>query len=225
MMFRDRSDAGRRLAAKLLAWRDPPPVVLALPRGGVPVGLEIARRLAAPLDLVMVRKIGAPHAQEYAIAAVAEGEPPELVRNERAIAALHIAPAWLETAKQAALGEIARRRALWLGRRAPLALAGHTAIVVDDGIATGATMQAALRATRRRNPARLVLAVPVAATAALALLRREADACVALAAPEDFDSVGQFYERFPQLEDAQVTRLLAEAAALAHGQTPPARSS
>ncbi|MDE2335182.1 MAG: phosphoribosyltransferase [Rhodospirillales bacterium] len=224
-MFRDRTEAGRLLALRLLAFAEPPPVVLALPRGGVPVAAEIARRLAAPLDLVMVRKIGAPGAEEYAIAAIAEGEPPEMVRNERAIAALHIPPAWLAAAAEAAQREIARRRALWLGGRAPADLAGRTAIVVDDGIATGATMQAALRAVRRRHPARLVLAVPVAASTTLDRLRREADACVVLEAPGDFVSVGQFYVRFPQLGDDEVSRLLDEAAPLAHGQTPPARPS
>ncbi len=211
-MFRDRSDAGRLLAQRLLAFRDERPVVLALPRGGVPVGYEIARALAAPLDLILVRKIGAPRAPEFAIAAVAEGTPPTLARNERAIAALSIPQAYIEEAREDALREIARRRALWLGGRAPVALEGRTAIVVDDGIATGATMQAALRATRARKPARLVLAVPVAPPETLKALREEADVCIALELPEDFGAVGQFYERFPQLGDAAVAALLAAAA-------------
>lgn len=211
-MFRDRSDAGRLLAQRLLAFRDERPVVLALPRGGVPVGYEIARALAAPLDLILVRKIGAPRAPEFAIAAVAEGAPPTLARNERAIAALAIPQAYIEEAREDALREIARRRARWLGGRVPVALEGRTAIVVDDGIATGATMQAALRATRARKPARLVLAVPVAPRETLKALREEADVCIALESPEDFGAVGQFYERFPQLGDAAVAALLAAAA-------------
>ena len=136
--------------------------MLALPRGGVPVGFEIARALAAPLDLVLVRKIGAPYQEELAIGAIADGEHPELVTDPGLIAGLDVTAEYLEQAKAAALQEIERRRRAWLGDRQPVDVAGRTAIVVDDGIATGATMRVALRATRRRKPARLVLAVPVA---------------------------------------------------------------
>ncbi len=214
-MFRDRSDAGRRLAKPLLVYRDRHPVVLALPRGGVPVGLEVARALHAPLDLVLVRKLGAPHWEELAIGALAEGEPPERVLNEDVVRSLRVPPEYLETATAAARREIERRRGAWLAGRAPIDLHGCTAIVIDDGIATGATMKAALRATRRRGPEQLVLAVPVAAPHALAELRAEADSHVCLEAPADFEAVGQFYVRFPQLDDEDVTKLLAQSATFA----------
>jgi putative phosphoribosyl transferase len=212
MVFTDRRAAGRQLAERLLTLRDKNPVVLALPRGGVPVGFEIARALAAALDLVLVRKIGAPHQDELAVGAVAEGEQPELVTDPEAIRHLGIARAYIDQAKSAALQEIARRRRVYIGDRPPVEIAGRTAIVVDDGIATGATMLAALRATRRRNPARLVLAVPVAPRSTLRRLQREVDEIVCLESPTDFFAVGQFYRDFPQLHDAEVTALLDQLA-------------
>jgi putative phosphoribosyl transferase len=160
MLFTDRHEAGRRLAERLLRLKDKRPVVLALPRGGVPVGFEIARALAAPLDLVLVRKIGAPQQEELAVGAIADGEHLELVTDPQLVADLGIPPEYLEEAKSAALQEIERRRRIYFGDRRAVDVAGRTTIVVDDGIATGATMLAALRATRRRTPARLVLAVP-----------------------------------------------------------------
>jgi putative phosphoribosyl transferase len=215
MPFPDRSDAGRRLAERLLRFKEKNPTVLALPRGGVPVGFEIARALAAPLDLVLVRKIGAPCQEELAIGAIADGEHPELVTDPALIAALDVTPEYLEQAKSTALREIERRRHAWFGDRQPIDVAGRTAIVVDDGIATGATMQVALRATRRRKPARLVLAVPVAPAHSLEALRNEADETICLNTPEDFFAVGQFYRRFPQLEDDEVTTLLEQARSFA----------
>jgi putative phosphoribosyl transferase len=208
MLFTDRRDAGRQLAQRLVALKDRNPVVLALPRGGVPVGFEIARVLGAPLDLVLVRKMGAPFAAELAIGAVADGEVPELVINAPLIADLDISPDYLEEAKSAALLEIERRRRVYLGDRLPVDVAGCTAIVVDDGLATGATMLAALRGIRRRNPARIVLAVPVAPKHVLKRLRREVDETVWLATPTDFMAVGEFYQNFPQLRDQEVTALL-----------------
>jgi putative phosphoribosyl transferase len=215
MRFTDRREAGRRLAVRLLALKDQHPVVLALPRGGVPVGFEIARALAAPLDLVLVRKIGAPEQEELALGAIADGETPELVTDPRLVDRLGVSSSYLEEAKSTALRELERRRHVYLGDRQPADVAGRTAIVVDDGIATGATMLAALRATRRRAPARLVLAVPVAPPDALKRLRREADEVVCLATPVDFFAVGQVYHAFPQLRDAEVIALLDEARALA----------
>lgn len=212
MRFPDRREAGRRLATRLAALPPRDPVVLALPRGGVPVGLEIARALAAPLDVILVRKIGAPGQEEYALAAIAEGDPPELVINPAFRHEMGALGAYLDKAKAAALVEIARRRARYLPGRAPVPLAGRTAIVVDDGIATGATMLAALRAVRHRKPASLVLAVPVAPPDTLARLRGEVDEAICLSAPEEFLSVGQFYDSFPQLEDDEVIALLARAA-------------
>ena len=213
MLFTDRHDAGKRLAARLLKLKDQHPVVLALPRGGVPVAFEIARALAAPLDLMLVRKIGAPGQEELAIGAIADGEHPELVTDDKLAGWLAVSPEYLAAAKSAALQEIERRRLVYFGDRQPVAVAGRTAIVVDDGIATGATMLAALRATRRRAPARLVLAVPVAPSHTLERLRSEVDQIVCLGTPEDFRAVGQFYRQFPQLQDAEVVELLDQARA------------
>jgi putative phosphoribosyl transferase len=211
MVFTDRSDAGRQLAERLLARNETDPVVLALPRGGVPVGFEIARALTAPLDLVLVRKIGAPCDEELAIGAVADGTEPELVTDAELIADLDVPAAYLDAAKSAALREIERRRRLYLGDQAPVSVTDRTAIVVDDGIATGATMLAALRMTRRRKPARILLAVPVVAQPVLRRLRREVDAAVSLHTPADLASVGHFYHRFPQLRDEEVIALLDRA--------------
>ena len=213
MQFIDRHEAGRRLAEQLLPLKDKRPVVLALPRGGVPVGFEIARALEAPLDLVLVRKIGAPHQEELAIGAIADGKDPQLVTDPALVATLDISSEYLERAKAAALEEIERRRGVYFGDDQPVGVDGRTAIVVDDGIATGATMLAALRATRRRNPARLVLAVPVAPRQTLKRLRREVDEVVCLDTPKDFFAVGQFYAAFPQLRDEEVIALLDQARA------------
>lgn len=210
-MFTDRSDAGRRLAQRLVGLKDRKPVVLALPRGGVPIGFEIARLLQAPLDIVLVRKIGAPYREELAIGAIADGDHPELVADQGLMRRLNVAPEYLEEAKTAALDEIERRRRVYLGDRSLVDIAGKVAIVVDDGIATGATMQAALRATRRRTPTRLILAVPVAPSDTLKKLRREADEIVCLDTPSDFLAVGQFYRAFPQLRDEEVIELLERA--------------
>lgn len=211
MQFPDRTEAGRRLARGLMHLKDKQPVVLALPRGGVPIGFEIARALAAPLEVVLVRKLGAPHHEELAIGAIADGENPELVTDAALIADLDVSAKYLEEKRASALREIERRRRAYLGDRAPLEVAGHTAIVVDDGIATGATMQAALRATRSRKPAHLVLAVPVAPPRTIERLRPEVDEVVCLETPADFFAVGQFYHAFPQLRDDEVIELLERA--------------
>lgn len=213
MLFTDRLEAGQRLAQRLLSLKDKRPVVLALPRGGVPVGFEIARALSAPLDLVLVRKIGAPQQEELAIGAIADGAAPELVTDPQLIASLGVPAAYLDAAKARALHEIERRRHLYFGDRPPADVTGATAIVVDDGIATGATMRAALRATRRRNPGRLVLAVPLAPPHTLRQMRGEADQVVCLETPAEFFAVGQFYRQFPQLRDEEVTALLDQARA------------
>lgn len=209
MTFADRHEAGRLLADRLLRFKEARPVVLALPRGGVPVGFEIARALAAPLDLVLVRKLGAPGQPELAIGALALGEEAEFVTDPELLAALDVPPAALEAIKARELREIERRRTLYLGERKPVPVAGRTAILVDDGIATGATMRAALAATRKRKPARLVLAVPVAPPDTIARLSAEADEIVCLAEPRSFLAVGQFYRTFAQLEDREVLDLLA----------------
>ena len=171
MPFRDRSDAGRKLASALAQYTDQQPVVLALPRGGVPVAAEVAAALNAPLDLVLVRKIGVPFQPELAMGAVVDGGAPLVVRNEDVIRLAGIDEADFKAVCDSALAEIERRRQRYLGGRARVEVAGRTAIVIDDGIATGATTRAALRATRMRKPKRLVLAVPVAPTDSLAAMR------------------------------------------------------
>ena len=211
MLFADRREAGRLLATKLRAKHYQSPVVLALPRGGVPVAFEIASALAAPLDLLLVRKIGAPGQEELAIGAVADGGQPELVIDPQLIAYLRISQEQLDKMKADALQEIERRRHVYLKKRAPIDVRARTAIIVDDGLATGATMRAALRATRRRKPARLVLAVPIASADALDRMMSEADETVCLDRAADFFGVGQFYRSFAQLRDEEVTALLDRA--------------
>jgi len=215
MLFADRTEAGQLLAKRLLHLKDQHPVVLALPRGGVVVGYEIARALAAPLDLVLVRKIGAPGQPELAVGAVADGEQPELVTDPDVLSWLAVGSDYIEATKRQELAEIERRRKLYYGERLPVEIRGRAAIVVDDGIATGATMLAALRAVRRRQPARVVMAVPVAPESSLERLRGEADEVVCLDTPTEFMAVGQFYDRFSQLRDTEVIQLLAEARAFA----------
>jgi len=215
MMFRDRADAGERLAAQLLHLKAQTPVVLALPRGGVAIGAAIAERLGAPLDIVLVRKIGVPWQPELALGAVADGGAPEVFIDERMQESLSIPPDYAREETKRQLAEIERRREIYCAGRAPAEIRGHTAIVVDDGIATGATMRVALRAVRRRHPAHLVLAAPVAAPETLALLSSEADETVCLHAPEGLGAIGYYYEDFHQLSDEEVIELLAGAAARA----------
>lgn len=207
--FRDRIEAGRRLAARLTHLCDEKPVVLALPRGGVAVAVEVAEALHAPLDIVLVRKIGAPFQPELAVGAVADCGHIETVINPDV--ADFVTEAWIGREKGRQLREIERRRAVYIGDRPRVPVAGRTAILVDDGIATGATMLAALRSVRHANPKRLVLAVPVAPLDILSELRAEADEVICLQAPHPFGAIGAFYEDFHQLDDAEVIRLLDEA--------------
>ena len=180
MMFRNRSEAGRQLAAALAAYKDQSCVVLALPRGGVPVAAEVAAALGAPLDLILVRKIGVPGQPELAMGAVADGGQPLIVRNDDVIRIAGVSEKDFKAICASELAEIERRRRIYIGDRRPADVEGRVAILVDDGIATGATTRAALRATRMRNPKKLVLAVPVGPTDTLAELRREADEVVCL---------------------------------------------
>ncbi len=212
-MFADREDAGRQLAAKLLRFKDKDPVVLALPRGGVPIGLEVAAALDAPMDLVLVRKIGTPGQPELAVGAVVDGDKPELVINEEVKGLAHVTGEYITQQKALQLEEIERRRKLWLGDRPRVALKGRTALVVDDGIATGATVRAALHAVRRTGPARLVLGVPVAPPDTIASLRDDADEIVCLATPDIFWALSMFYSSFPQLDDNDVSALMERTAA------------
>jgi putative phosphoribosyl transferase len=204
-MFQDRVAAGRQLGERLRAEALAPPlVVVALPRGGVPVAAEVARCLGAPLDLLIVRKIGAPCQRELAVAAVTDGDAPGLVVDERTSAATGADTAYLEREARIEWREIERRRALYLRGRAPLSLAGVTAVVVDDGIATGTTARAAVLAMRRRGAARVVLAAPVAAHEAVMDLCGECDRVVCLAEPQPFRAVGSHYADFHQLSDEEV---------------------
>jgi putative phosphoribosyl transferase len=212
VLFADRSDAGRKLAERLMHLAGASPVVLALPRGGVPVGFEIAKALGAPLDLVLVRKIGAPFQPELALGAVVDGSRAETVLNEDLVRELQIPEDYLAAASARQLDEIERRRELYLAGRASVPVEGRTAIVVDDGIATGATMEAALHATRRARPRRLVLAVPVAPPDTLERLRPQVDEVVCLAMPQLFGAIGAFYDDFRQLSDEEVVDLLRRAA-------------
>jgi putative phosphoribosyl transferase len=209
MPFSDRTDAGQQLAKALARYRQDKPVVLALPRGGVPVAAEIATALGAPLDLVLVRKIGVPYQPELAAGAVVDGGSPVVVRNEDIIRLAGVSEADFAAIRDRELAEIERRRKLYLGDRAHPALKDRTVIVVDDGIATGATTRAALRAIRTRKPRKLVLAVPVAPTSTLAELRDEADDIVCLEDHENFGAIGLLYADFSQVADAVVTDLLA----------------
>ena len=210
MPFANRAEAGRELAAKLAGYRDQNPVILALARGGVPVAAEIAAALNAPLDLILVRKIGVPYEPELAMGAVADGDASLVVRNEDVIRHLDIADADFQAVCDAQLAEIERRRQRYLGNRQRAEVAGRTAIVVDDGIATGATTRAALRATRARKPARLVLAVPVAPTDSLDELRADADDIVCLESHELFGAIGYYYRDFRQISDEEVIDTLGK---------------
>ncbi len=208
----DRREAGYALAQRLLQMALPGPlVVLALPRGGVPIGAIVARALNAPLDLLLVRKIGAPWQPELALAAVVDGEPPDLVVDEEALAMAGVDRGYIEAQVQRHIQEIERRRHAYLHGRARANIEGATVIVVDDGIATGTTVRAALMALRRRSPARLVLAVPVAPSDTLAALRAEVDDIVCLAEPFPFHAIGLHYRDFHQLGDDEVLAALATA--------------
>ena len=206
--FADRQDAGRQLAERLLPLASERPVVVALPRGGVPVAREVALALEAPLDVLAVRKLGAPHNPEYGIGAVAEGGI--RVIDPEATAVLGVSGGALDAIVARETAELDRRVALYREDRPPLDLAGCTAIVVDDGIATGVTDAAALRAVRRREPGRLVLAVPVCSPDSAQRLREEADEIVCLHAPPLFHGVGQWYRDFSQTSDDEVLSVLDE---------------
>lgn len=208
-VFSDRRDAGRRLADRLIGLAGERPLVLALPRGGVPVAAEVAEALHAELEVLIVRKLGAPGQPELGIGALVDGADPQVVLNEEVIAQVRPSADYIAAEKARQLAEIERRRAAYEGDRPPVEIRGRTVILVDDGLATGGTAKAALRALRRRGPKRLVLAVPVAPADTLELMRREADAVVCLATPEPFVAVGLYYDDFNQTTDEEVIELLA----------------
>lgn len=208
MSFRNRTDAGRQLAKALAGYKDQQPVILALPRGGVPVAAQVAAALNAPLDLILVRKIGVPFQPELAMGAVVDGGAPIVVRNEDVIRLAGIDESEFKAICDDELAEIERRRQRYLGNRKRVDVSGRTAIVIDDGVATGATTRAALRATRARKPKRLVLAVPVAPTDSLPELRHEADDVVSLEDHEFFGAIGLYYADFSQVSDEEVIEIL-----------------
>jgi len=217
--FRDRRDAGQRLARELLRFKDEKPIVLALPRGGVPVGYEVARALAAPLDVLLVRKIGAPGYEELGLGAIVEGATPLTVLNEEVMAAVQPPADYLEAERQRQVAEMERRRRLYRGERAFPQVRDRVVILIDDGIATGGTARAALLALRQAGAKRLILAVPVAPADVLARLGPLADDIVCLETPEPFHAVGEHYEIFAQTDDEEVVALLASARA-GGGATP-----
>jgi putative phosphoribosyl transferase len=213
VLFTDRAEAGRMLAERVLALHLPGPlVVLALPRGGVPIAVQVARALGAPVDLLLVRKIGLPWQPELALAAVVDGEPPELVIDEEVQRSADLEAGYIESEAIKEIREIARRRALYLRGRSSIALEGKTVVVVDDGIATGTTMRAALKALRRRKLAGLVLAVPVAPRETVDALRATVDHIVCLAEPDPFYAIGAHYRDFHQVSDDEVLAALDLAA-------------
>jgi len=202
-MFRDRRHAGELLAGLLEDYRGQPrTIVLALPRGGVPVGVVVARELGVPLDIFPVRKIGAPHQPELAIGAVAGGGV--IVLNENAAASMRVSQERLDAAVAREREELLRRERLYRGKRPPLDLAGWTAILTDDGLATGYTMLAAVRAVRQQGPRQIVVAVPVAPPSTLSRLRSEADKVVCVHSTENMFAVGEFYQDFSQVSDEEV---------------------
>jgi putative phosphoribosyl transferase len=209
-MFADRHDAARQLATALAAYRGRQPLVLAIPRGAVPIGAVLAQELQGELDVVLVRKLHAPGAPEFAIGAVDESGWVYVAPHAASVGA---SASYIAQQKASELEELARRRELYTPGRSRAEVAGRTVIVVDDGLATGATMVAALHAVRQGGPARLVCAVPVASQEAVRLVQGHADEVVCLEAPRRFAAVSQFYEAFPQLEDAEVVALLVQARA------------
>ncbi|GLS38858.1 phosphoribosyltransferase [Mesorhizobium tianshanense] len=196
--------------------------MLALPRGGVPVAAEVAAYLKAPLDLLLVRKIGVPTQPELAMGAVIDGDDPVIVRNDNVIRLAWVSAAEFDKSCQRELAEIERRRRLYVGDRHLVDLEGRIAIIVDDGIATGATVRAAIRGLRRRKPGSIVLAVPVAPPDTIEALRKEADDVICLEEPEFFQAIGLYYRDFRQLRDQDVIALLDSARSPVIAETPSA---
>ena len=208
-IFEDRADAGRRLAGRLAPLRDEHPIVLALPRGGVPVGVEISRALGAPLDVLVSRKLGAPDQPELGIGAVAQGGT--RILNQDIVGQIGISDEYVEEITHRELAEVERRLRILRGDRPEPEVRDRTTILVDDGLATGVTARAAVRALRERNPRRLVLAVPVCPPRTARLLAPEVDALICLYTPEDFVAVGLWYRDFEQVTDDEVVALLQKA--------------
>jgi putative phosphoribosyl transferase len=211
IQFRDRTDAGRRLAAALASYAGQPSLlVLALPRGGVPIGYEVARALRAPLDVILVRKLGVPGHEELAMGAIASGGV--RIVSQDVVAMLGIPDRVIAAAAASEEHELARREHAYRDELPSPTISGRTVLLVDDGLATGSTMRAAAAAVRSQRPQRVVVAVPVAPAETCASLRAEVDEVVCLLSPEPFGSVGSFYENFSQTTDDEVRALLERAA-------------
>lgn len=210
-IFENRKSAGRYLAKELAAKSLPDPVVLALPRGGVPVAAEIAKELKAQLDLVMVRKIGVPWQPELAAAAVIDGKDPQIVVNEEVCGLADVSRDYIDEAAKRELEEIERRRKLYLKDHPHCEIEGHSVIVVDDGVATGTTVRAVLKALRCKKPKSILLAVPVAPIEAVEALRGEVDTIICLSTPAPFCGIGLHYADFHQVPDDEVIRCLEQA--------------
>lgn len=209
--FRNRREAGQDLAQAALHLKGANPVVLALPRGGVPVGFEVAQALGAEFDVLLVRKIGAPGHEELGIGAIVDGANPQIVLNDQIVSMTGATPAYIDAEAARQLAELERRRKAYRGGASPVELKGRTVIVVDDGIATGGTVKAALQGLRLAQPARLVLAVPVAPAESLAALRTLCDELICLMSPSPFYAVGAHYLDFSQTSDEEVVQLLEAA--------------
>jgi len=213
--FADRAEAGRILAEKLAAYANRSDViVLGLPRGGVPVAYEVASALSAPLDVFLVRKLGAPGQEELAMGAIASGDV--VVINDEVVRALKISPETVQAEVDSERQELARREAIYRGGRPPLDVAGKTVILIDDGLATGSTMRAAVAALRRQGPARIVVAVPIGASSTCDEFRTIADECICAVAPDYFRAVGLWYDDFAQTEDIEVCDLLTRVVGTEH---------
>lgn len=210
-MFRDREDAGVKLGMELSKLQLQQPIVLALPRGGVPVAIEVAKALNAPLDLLDVRKIGAPGNPELAVAAIVDGDPGDIVLNREIVEIYAIDEGELRALIANERLELERRRAAYRGKIKPISVAGKTAIIVDDGAATGTTMKIAIRALKRRSPREIIVALPVSPQETAAELTREADRVVCLSQPGQFRALSYHYLRFPQLSDSDVVAAIDEA--------------
>lgn len=211
-MFRDRREAGQKLATELAKLSLQDPVVLALPRGGVPVAAEVAKVLKAPLDLLLVRKVAAPGNPELAVAAIVDGDPPDVVLNREMVEAYSLDDEELRLLIAAQRPELERRRATYRGGRAPLSVGGRTVIVVDDGAATGTTMKVAIRGLKRRSPRKIIVALPVAPAETASELAQEADLVLCLGEPARFRALSYYYASFPQLSDAEVLGTMDETA-------------
>ena len=218
--FKNRIEAGAMLAHALAAHAGRADVILlALPRGGVPVAAPMARRLGLPLDIVLVRKLGFPGQEEFAMGAIGSGGA--CVMQEDVVRDCHIPPQLIEATTRRELQEIERREQCYRAGRGAPSLAGQTVILVDDGMATGSTMQVAVQVVRQSRPARVIVAVPVASREACDALRARVDECLCLITPQAFSAVGEWYEHFRQVSDREVTRLLAAAGKRGAGTSPP----